>query len=144
MISDLGVSHCDVEWMIPPNGTENRQGFLGCQVSGIKLPLRCNAKADAYGYQIIKIDKGQSWCKRKSGPLAVFGVRSIVKSGDVIVADRDGVVVVPYSKIDFVINRLSQVADLEYSLDAEVRGGLKIPDPVKEMILDDNVKFVDD
>ena len=53
-------------------------------------------------------------------------------------------VVVPNRKIDFVINRLSQVADLEYSLDAEVREGLKIPDAVKEMILDDNVKFVDD
>ena len=30
------------------------------------------------------------------------------------------------------------------TVDAEVRGGLKIPDPVKEMILEDNVKFVDD
>ena len=53
-------------------------------------------------------------------------------------------VVVPHNKIDFVINLLSQVAILEYSLDAEVRGGLKIPDPVKDMILEDNVKFVDD
>ena len=67
-----------------------------------------------------------------------------VESGDIIVADIDGVVVVPHNKIDFVINRLSQVAELEYSLDAEVRGGLKIPNPVKDMILDDNVKFVDD
>ena len=67
-----------------------------------------------------------------------------IESGDVIVADRDGVVVVPHNKINFVINRLSKVADLEYSLDAEVRGGLKIPDPVKEMILEDNVKFMDD
>ena len=67
-----------------------------------------------------------------------------VESGDIIVADIDGVVVVPHNKIDFVINRLSKVAELEYSLDAEVRGGLKIPDPVKDMILDDNVKFVDD
>ncbi len=66
-----------------------------------------------------------------------------VESGDIIVADRDGVVVVPHNKIDFVINRLSKVAELEYSLDVEVRGGLKIPDPVKDMILDDNVKFVD-
>ena len=72
-------------------------------------------------------------------PINIGGQK--IESGDVIVADRDGVVVVPYSKIDFVINRLSQVADLEYSLDAQVRGGLKIPDPVKEMILDDNVKF---
>ena len=42
------------------------------------------------------------------------------------------------------LDKLSHIADLEYSLDAEVRGGLKIPDPVKEMILEDNVKFVDD
>ena len=75
-------------------------------------------------------------------PINIGGQK--IESGDVIVADRDGVVVVPRSKIDFVINRLSQVADLEYSLDAEVREGLKIPDPVKGMILDDNVKFVDD
>ena len=75
-------------------------------------------------------------------PINIVGQK--IESGDIIVSDRDGVVVVPYSKIDFVINRLSQVADLEYSLDAEVRGGLKIPDPVREMILDDNVKFVDD
>ena len=56
----------------------------------------------------------------------------------------DGVVVVPHRKIDFVITRLSQVADLEHSLDAEVRDGLKIPDAVRDMILEDNVKFVDD
>ena len=61
-----------------------------------------------------------------------------------IVADRDGVVVVPHKKIDLVINRLSQVVDLECSLDAEVRGGLKIPDPIKEMILGHNVRLVDD
>ena len=67
-----------------------------------------------------------------------------VESGDIIVADMDGVVVVPHDKIDFVINRLSQVADLEYSLDAEVRRGLKIPDPVKDLISKNNANFVDD
>ena len=66
-----------------------------------------------------------------------------VESGDIIVADMDGVVVVPHNKIDFVINRLSQVADLEYSLDAEVREGLKIPDPVKDLISKNNVNFMD-
>ena len=50
----------------------------------------------------------------------------------------------PHSKIDLAIERISHIADLEYSLDAEVRKGLKIPDPVKEMILEDNVNFVDD
>ena len=75
-------------------------------------------------------------------PINIGGQR--VESGDIIVADRDGVVVVSHSKIDLVINRLFQVADLENSLDKDVRKGLKIPNPVKEMILDDNVKFVDD
>jgi 4-hydroxy-4-methyl-2-oxoglutarate aldolase len=75
-------------------------------------------------------------------PINIGGQR--VESGDIIVADTDGVVVVPHSKIDLVIERLSHIADLEYSLDAEVRKGLKIPDPVKEMILEDNVNFVDD
>ena len=56
----------------------------------------------------------------------------------------DGVVVVPHGKIDLVINRLSQIADLEHSLDAKLREGLKIPDAVRDMILEDNVKFVDD
>ena len=75
-------------------------------------------------------------------PINICGQR--VESGDIIVADLDGVVVVPHSKIDIIIERLSHIADLEYSLDAEVREGLKIPGPVREMVLETNVKFVDD
>ena len=75
-------------------------------------------------------------------PINIGGQK--VESGDIIVADLDGVVVVPHSKIDIIIERLSHIADLEYSLDAEVREGLKIPGPVKEMVLEINVKFVDD
>ena len=75
-------------------------------------------------------------------PINIGGQK--VESGDIIVADLDGVVVVPHSKIDIIIERLSHITDLEYSLDAEVREGLKIPGPVKEMVLETNVKFVDD
>ena len=75
-------------------------------------------------------------------PINISGQK--VESGDIIVADLDGVVVVPHSKIDIIIERLSHIADLEYSLDAEVREGLKIPGPVREMVLETNVKFVDD
>ena len=75
-------------------------------------------------------------------PINIGGQK--VESGDIIVADLDGVVVVPHSKIDIIIERLSHITDLEYSLDAEVQEGLKIPGPVKEMVLETNVKFVDD
>jgi len=96
----------------------------------------------------------QAWCAVLTlaspftkGPATVGLLFNIggqkINSGDVRVADRDAVVVVSYSKIDFVINRFTHFSDLECSLDAEVREGLKIADPVKEMILDDSVKFVD-
>ena len=75
-------------------------------------------------------------------PINIGGQK--VESGDIIVADLDGVVVVPHSKIDIIIERLSHITDLEYSLDVEVREGLKIPGPVKEMVLETNVKYVDD
>ena len=75
-------------------------------------------------------------------PINIGGQK--VESGDIIVADLDGVVVVPHSKIDIIIERLSHIADLEYSLDAQVREGLKIPGSVREMVLETNVKFVDD
>jgi 4-hydroxy-4-methyl-2-oxoglutarate aldolase len=75
-------------------------------------------------------------------PINIGGQK--VEGDYIVVADMDGVVVVPHRKIDFVITRLPQVAKLEHSLDAEVRDCLKIPDAVRDMILEDNVKFVDD
>ena len=60
-----------------------------------------------------------------------------------IVADRDGVVVVPYEKIDEVIGLLAQVKELESALDAEVAEGLKIPAAISELLASDQVKFID-
>ena len=60
-------------------------------------------------------------------PINIGGQK--VESGDIIVADFDGVVVVPHSKIDIIIERLSHIADLEYSLDAEVRDCLLYTSP---------------
>ena len=60
-----------------------------------------------------------------------------IDTGDMIVADRDGVVVVPFEKLDEVIRNLEHIAELEKSLDAEVANGLKVPEWVEEYLASD-------
>lgn len=64
----------------------------------------------------------------------------VVESGDMIVADRDGVVVVPFARIDEVIEAVAHIAELETSLDAEIAGGLKLPGEIAELLSGPNVK----
>ena len=50
-----------------------------------------------------------------------------VASGDVIVADQDGVVVVPQARLDEVIARLPAIRKAEAEMDQAVRDGLRVP-----------------
>ena len=65
-------------------------------------------------------------------PLQIGG--QTVATGDILVGDRDGVVVVPFAKIDTVIARLRQVQALEAALDAEVAKGLAVPDSIRALL----------
>ena len=60
-----------------------------------------------------------------------------VETGDMIVGDRDGVVVVPYDQIETVIDRLRHISALEKALDAKVEAGLSVPDWVEDLIASD-------
>lgn len=66
-----------------------------------------------------------------------------VETGDMIVADRDGVVVVPFEKIDDIIARLEVVRALEADLDGEVDRGLKLPSSISDLLASDKVKYID-
>ncbi|MEM1048186.1 MAG: RraA family protein [Pseudomonadota bacterium] len=66
-----------------------------------------------------------------------------IETGDMVVADRDGVVVVPFDKIDTVIGALDKVRTLEAEMDAKVAAGLKVPDAIAELLAGDKVDFVD-
>ncbi|MEM9105013.1 MAG: RraA family protein [Pseudomonadota bacterium] len=68
-------------------------------------------------------------------PIQIGGQQ--VETGDMIVADRDGVVVVPYEKIDHVVEALARITRLEEELDAKVEKGLKVPDWVEDILLSD-------
>jgi len=64
-----------------------------------------------------------------------------VETGDMIIADRDGVVVVPFEKIDETLANLERVREAEKDLDAQVADGLKIPDSVAELLNSDRTKI---
>lgn len=65
-----------------------------------------------------------------------------VETGDMIVGDRDGVVVVPFAQIDRVIARLTEIKKLEAKLDAEVANGRKHSDKVAAMIEAGRINYV--
>jgi 4-hydroxy-4-methyl-2-oxoglutarate aldolase len=58
-------------------------------------------------------------------PVVLAGLR--VASGDVVVADEDGVVVVPQERLDEVIARLPAIRAAEAEMDRRVRDGLRVP-----------------
>jgi 4-hydroxy-4-methyl-2-oxoglutarate aldolase len=60
-----------------------------------------------------------------------------IETGDMIIADHDGVVVVPFERLDDVIQRLARITELEKSLDAEVTAGLRIPNWVEAYLVSD-------
>ena len=66
-----------------------------------------------------------------------------MRSGDVIVADLDGVVVIPLDELDAVIVRCHEILALETDLDAKVREGLTVPQEIKDLLASDQVAFED-
>jgi 4-hydroxy-4-methyl-2-oxoglutarate aldolase len=74
-------------------------------------------------------------------PVVVGGVA--VASGDIVVGDEDGVVVVPYARIDETIEHLSTIRKIEAALDAKVKAGLKRPDFLDAILKPGTVKVVD-
>jgi len=65
-----------------------------------------------------------------------------VETGDMIVGDHDGVVVVPFARIDQVIAKLKTVQALETALDAEVANGLSILPSTAALLTSDRVRYV--
>lgn len=74
-------------------------------------------------------------------PIVVGGVA--VETGDVVVGDVDGVVVVPYGQIDAVLARLVDIRKAEEGLDARVKAGLGVPEFVTALFDAGRVREVD-
>lgn len=74
-------------------------------------------------------------------PIVMGGMQ--VDSGDVIVADADGVVVIPQARLDEVVERLPGLLAAEKELEAKVKGGLTVPDFAREILDGDRVLEID-
>lgn len=130
-------------------------GHQGCSASGdLTLGMLKNAGAAGYvtdgpvrDYDGIVEVGLPVWCTGLNpnspfakgpgevGGSAVVGGR-FVKSGDLIVADRNGVVVVPYEKIDAVIAQLGEVAKAEAAYEIKVKSGFREPLDLEAMLAD--------
>ena len=66
-----------------------------------------------------------------------------IHSWDIIVADTDGVTVVPFNKIDEVIEKLDRITELENAMDEKVKNGLKISQKALNYINSDQVIYED-
>jgi len=64
--------------------------------------------------------------------IQVGGVR--VQSGDVVVGDGDGVVVIPREELALVIERLKAVRAAEAAVEAKVRAGAILSDAARELL----------
>jgi 4-hydroxy-4-methyl-2-oxoglutarate aldolase len=73
-------------------------------------------------------------------PIVIGGVP--IAPGDIVVGDRDGVVIVPLAEAPAVVKKLAQVRAAEASLEALVRGGLEVPDFVTSILESDRVEEV--
>lgn len=77
-----------------------------------------------------------------SAGLAVVLADVVINSGDIVVGDRDGVVVIPQDRIPQVLEVLPEVLDAEAALLKEVDAGLQMPAFVEGFLASDNVQEV--
>lgn len=131
------------------HGNQDR-ATIGDQVSGL---LR-NAGAAGFvtdgpmrDYEGIVAAGLPAWCTGlnpnspyTSGPGTLGGSAVVggchVATGDMIVADRNGVVVIPFARIDEVLEKVKEVQKLEAELVAKVRSGFRTPLDIEAMLAD--------
>ncbi len=73
-------------------------------------------------------------------PIVIGSVR--IEPGDIVVGDRDGVVIVPLAEAPTVVRQLAQIKAAETGLEALVRGGLEVPDFVTLIIESEKVEEI--
>lgn len=83
----------------------------------------------------------------KSGPCEVGTSVTLggvaIRSGDLLVGDRDGVAVIPIDKIDQVIAGLPEIKAKEDEMGRLIEDGLTAPGFVKELLASDQTRLLD-
>jgi 4-hydroxy-4-methyl-2-oxoglutarate aldolase len=74
-------------------------------------------------------------------PVVVGGVA--VSPGDIVIGDEDGVVIVPFARIDQTIEHLATIKEIEAALEAKVKAGIRRPDFMDKILKPGSIKVVD-
>lgn len=118
----------------------------GCHAIVIDGMARDHAGLEHVGLPIFARGITPNSCV-KSGPgtvglpAVVGGVQ--VAAGDLVFADRDGVVVVPHDHVESVADSVDQIRAAEAKVIETVEGGQKTPGWMVDLIDSDKVRFVD-
>lgn len=72
----------------------------------------------------------------------VAGGRQIAP-GDLVVGDRDGVVVVPHADVERILGELDEIRRAEADVQAKIRTGLKTLDAVATLLASDKIEWKD-
>ncbi len=84
---------------------------------------------------------------QKNGPGAIGGEISIgsviIRSGDLMVGDRDGVAVCPQGKIPEALEGMRALRDRERNIEERIAEGMTMPDWVKAFLTGDRVKYIE-
>lgn len=82
----------------------------------------------------------------KNGPgrigLAVSVGHVAIEPGDIVVGDRDGVVVVPLCHVDHTLRAIETARRVDTELGAAVSGGVKVPPYVEKALAESDVNYV--
>jgi 4-hydroxy-4-methyl-2-oxoglutarate aldolase len=62
-----------------------------------------------------------------------------IAPGDIVIADNDGVVIIPLAQAETILGKLADVKAAEAALEAKVKAGLKVPDFVQAILDSDRV-----
>lgn len=83
----------------------------------------------------------------RSGPgavgLAIVIGDVVIQSGDILVSDSDGVVVVPRDRAASVLETLTAIRAAEQAFEAKVASGLEVPDFIASLLASDKVTYLD-
>jgi 4-hydroxy-4-methyl-2-oxoglutarate aldolase len=124
-------------------GIARNKGIAGLVTDGV---LRDGAGLRDMGLPVFARGITPNSCVR-SGPGSVglpvvVGGRAVA-SGDLVIADEDGVVTVPLADLEAVAARLDEVRAGEAAMLAKVKGGLSSPVWVEELLASDRVLWLD-
>ena len=73
-------------------------------------------------------------------PIVIGGIN--VSSGDIVVADEDGVVVIPLSRAEEVASKLQTVREAEADLEAKVKAGLRLPSFITDIMQSSKIEYI--